>query len=197
MPSLRDSAADSSALASEPGSVTQVLDPEVWNRWRSGPRWYYALATVVVDPAVEQRRVAVAAALSEWLLPTGPKQAHVTVRTLGFEPVVWRPHRVDLRVGEADTFTAAAYLAVESPQILELRESWAAAAPTQLDWPPEDRTGPYLPHVTVGTYREVVSLATVRDRLAQLPPGRELHVTAEIKQIAIDTRSPVGDWQIV
>jgi hypothetical protein len=196
MPSRRASTGNPLATASDPEPVTQVLDPDVWRRWRSGPRWYYALAAVITDSRVEQRRVEVAAALSEWLDPAGASRAHVTVRTLGFAPVEWQPRWVNLTVAEPETFAAAAYLAVDAPQILELRKSWEATAPAQHDWPPEDRTSPYRPHVTVGTYSQVVPLTEIRERLAQLDPHPALQVPAQIQQIAVDTRSPTGEWKI-
>ena len=186
-----------STYDSDPESLTEVLDAEVWRQWSSGPRWYYALAALIPDQDVKQRQLQVARALSDWLILDSDSQPHVTVRTLGFTPVQWRTRDVDLIVGQPETFVSAAYLKVMCPDILQLRGLLETTNFDSQPLPSEDRNEAYVPHITVGTYRRVVPLAKVRARLSCVSAVPDLRVTATIHQIAIDTRSRVGKWHKV
>ena len=60
-------------------------------------------------------------------------------------------------------------------------------------FPSEDRKVPYVPHVTVGTYLRRVPLLTVKRLLAETTPLEPIRLTAEVRQVAVDTRSQLGE----
>jgi hypothetical protein len=172
--------------------TTVVADPAVLERWRTGPRWYYVIAAMIESDAVERRRRQAADALGDLLHPTTPGQPHVTVWALGFEPARWwRPRRATLQVGSAATFSSAAYLSVTSSDIAGCRAELLAGGPGGR-LAPEGRGEPYVPHVTVGTYRRRVPLAHVRRTLLRLSGSSVQPVPATVRLVAVDTRSPTG-----
>ncbi|MFN8125096.1 MAG: hypothetical protein U0R64_01090 [Candidatus Nanopelagicales bacterium] len=166
--------------------LTQVPDPDVLRRWRSGPRWWSVVAAMIDDPRVEERRRAVAAALADLVQVTNPGQAHVTLWVGGFDASPRLPDQrtVSLTVGVPDTFSSAVYLAVGG--------AWAAARDGLVAVNGPDRDIPFVPHVTVGTYHQEVPLTTIQDRLAQFAGWDDLVVTAHMEHVVVDTRSTVG-----
>ena len=169
--------------------TSEVLDAETWRSWSQGPRWYYVLAAMIRDERVERRRQHVAEVLGPTLQLTSPGQPHVTVRAIGFEPYDWTPLTVELEVLGPDTFTTAVYLKVKSPEIMRLRKKLDTVSPAL---PVEDRQTPYIPHVTVGTYLERVSLQEVQQALDESGSMQPIPLTAEVRQVAVDTRSTLG-----
>ena len=173
----------------EDAETSEVLDAETWRSWSQGPRWYYVLAAMIRDERVERRREHVAEVLGQALQLTSPGQPHVTVRSIGFEPCKWTPITVELEVLGPDTFTTAAYLKVNSPEITQVRKKLDTVSPAL---PVEDRQTPYIPHVTVGTYLERVSLHEVQQALDESGSMQPIPLTAEVRQVAVDTRSTLG-----
>lgn len=162
-----------------------VADAELLRRWRTGPRWYHIVVALIDGPAVERRRRAVAAALSDLVELSTPGQPHVTLWVAGFDAVPTVRQRVELSltIGTPATFASALYLRVTGPAIDEVRSELRSANP------PEDRAGTFIPHVTVGLYRRSVPLAAVRSRLVALGQEPQLTTTAQIAHRVVDTRT--------
>lgn len=157
------------------------------NVHRAFPEWHkgrtdYCLWALDVDQAAVRRRMAAAQAhLAELLLGHYRRQAHVTLGLCGF-PCHSATHADDfsadmlqrqidalrrahpkpfhIEIGHLATFRSAPYLTVheDGRHIPALRHSIATGA---LDQPLEQ----YVPHVTVGLYRDAWPLSEVQGRL--------------------------------
>lgn len=167
---------------------TVVADPAVLQAWRTGPRWYHVVVAMIDSPEVEERRRTLCAALGDLVTPSAPGQAHVTIWAAGFEPPGALPSsgRIPLTIGGPDTFVSAAYLTVTGTGVDRVRSRMIA------DGFPEDRADPFIPHVTLGTYRREVPLTQVLDALHTLPEAVPLPVMGDIRHLVVDTRSEEG-----
>lgn len=170
------------------GLTTLTADPHLLRAWRSGPRWYHVVVALIADEDVIGRRRTVARQLGDWVLPSAPEHPHVTLWTCGFDatPVLPATNDLTIRVGAPDTFRSAAYLRAAGSGIASIRRDLAAANR------PEERPGPYVPHLTVGTYMRRVPIERVRRLLRSLPVQPEITVRADVRHMAVDTRSAVG-----
>ena len=143
--------------------------------WHRGRARYWLWSIPVDCPAVLQRLQAARTCLGDWLHAPGARQAHITLFVCGFaspQPVhnddiapavleaqchalaALRQPAFELHIGDLDSFTSAAFLAVQEHGHLErLRDLLAGLAP-------EVRQAPYAPHLTVGLYRRAVPRAT-------------------------------------
>lgn len=151
-----------------------------WHRGRSP----YAFWGLDLDcPPVRARVGEVAQALSPLLLADYCRQPHVTLALLGFpglfplaedefDPLdiparclLWqRELPFDLNLGNPASFSSAPYLAIEDVDggIARLRSQLVTAA--------DDYPGfTYVPHVTVGLYREAWPVDLVRSAFAAIP----------------------------
>ena len=146
------------------------------------------MVAVVDDPRVRRRRALVADLLGDLIAPSAPDHPHVTAWVSGSE----RPRAVPegkcigMTIGGADLFPSAAYLAVDSPGISSVRTTLAAYNP------PEDRSTLFIPHLTVGVFRERVPAEMVRSAMApasDLPP---LWVSGTITHLVVDVMSDDG-----
>lgn len=168
---------------------TVVADAEVLRRWRNGPRWYHVVVAMIDDDDVEARRRAASSLLGAQLLrPSTPAQAHVTIWAAGFHPEGSLPASgsLPLVIGGARTFRSAAYLDVSGPGPARIRSRLLSDGLT------EDRSGPFEPHVTVGIYLREVPMPQVYEALAQLRDAPPIPVTAQVRHMVVDTRSPQG-----
>ena len=181
---------DRMSFSDAKSATSEVLNPEIWRSWSEGPRWYFVLAAMITDYRVEAYRENIAADLGNALQLTSPGQPHVSVRALGFKSWDWEPRTVELEVHAADTFSSAVYLRVKSSDIVRLQSELETST---VAFPSEDRKVPYVPHVTVGTYLRRVPLLTVRRLLAETTPLEPIRLTAEVRQVAVDTRSQLGE----
>lgn len=166
-----------------------------WHRGRSR----YALWSLSVEcPRILARLAEARARLGDWLHEDCRRQAHITLFVCGFaspQPVhnddiapavleaqchalaALRQPAFELHIGDLDSFTSAAFLAVQEHGHLErLRDLLAGLAP-------EVRQAPYAPHLTVGLYRRAVARATwqqhtrvLRDCPLLALPVRELQL---------------------
>lgn len=169
--------------------------------WHRGRPWFLLWALDLDVPALRSRWQAARQALQPLLLEDYRRQPHLTLGLCGFAAA--RRHRPDecdavtlqrqmnglaaaglapfaLRVGAADSFAAAPYLAVPhgSDQIARLRQALQLDAPLQ-------QLAEYVPHVTLGLYREEWPLAQVRAYLARVPSGRPVElVVREVSLLA-------------
>ena len=138
------------------------------------------------------------AATAATFLVAGPEPAFITLFICGFaspQPVhnddiapavleaqchalaALRQPAFELHIGDLDSFTSAAFLAVQEHGHLDrLRDTLAGLAP-------EVRQAPYAPHLTVGLYRRAVPRATwqqhtraLRDCPPLALPVRELQL---------------------
>lgn len=167
---------------------TVVADPAVLQSWRTGPRWYHVVVALIDSPEVEERRRAVCGALGELITPSAPDQPHVTIWAAGFAPPTGLPDsgRIPLTIGSPATFVSAAYLTVTGTGVDRVRSRMIA------DGFPEDRTEPFTPHVTVGTYRREVPIDDVLTALRPLTDTAPLPVIGDIRHLVVDTRSDEG-----
>lgn len=200
--------------------TTLPPSPEVMRRWRSGPRWFFAVAAMIDDEQVEQRRRQVLGALGPWVRPSAPGQAHVTLAALGFgahpSGGIGAPGRG--RAGSSQPPTTApaprrpdpAAIGVQELPALRLRirgaELFASAAYLTVDALDDglarararhgehdlERSEPWVPHVTVGVFTQAVPIDDVRRRLAPLSVLPPLDVTARARLMAVDARSALG-----
>jgi 2'-5' RNA ligase len=158
--------------------------------WHLGRSRYSLWALPVECPAVLARLQAARQLLGDWLHPSGVRQAHITLFVCGF-PCTLPRHDDDialeqldsqrraiealrmtpfeLRIGGLDSFASAAFLSVQDDgQLDQLRQTLARFAP-------EVRQAEYVPHLTVGLYRQAVSASNWHERAAALrncPPLR-------------------------
>lgn len=166
--------------------------------WHRGRARYWLWSIPVDCPAVLQRLQAARTCLGDWLHAPGARQAHITLFVCGFaspQPVhnddiapavleaqchalaALRQPAFELHIGDLDSFTSAAFLAVQEHGHLDrLRDTLAGLAP-------EVRQAPYAPHLTVGLYRRAVARATwqqhtraLRDCPPLALPVRELQL---------------------
>lgn len=147
--------------------------PGLRARWHAGRPDHAVWMVRIDDPVLQARAAALQRALSPWLDPVPLDSLHVTLRVAGFHQP--RPHpdpafpMVDhvqpgtlaaglgalgrgqphLLVGGANSFASAAFLEVHDPHgaLAALRLRVLPAGPA------EAREGPWLPHLTVGTWR--------------------------------------------
>lgn len=151
--------------------------------WRRGRKRYGVWVLDVDTAAVRERLAAARALLGDWLWPTA-RQPHLTVWVGGFlceaplhpddlPPALLAaqqarlqaapPPPFELWLGAPQTFDAAAYLQVHDRAgalarlrtLLQLQDGHRG----------EFRDTPYVPHVTIGLYRQAVPRADVIRRL--------------------------------
>ncbi|MDG9924643.1 MULTISPECIES: 2'-5' RNA ligase family protein [unclassified Pseudomonas] len=180
--------------------------------WHLGRQRYSLWALAVECPAVLARMQAARQLLGDWLHPPGVRQAHITLFVCGFPCTVprydddialerldaqrraiqaLRMAPLELRIGGLDSFASAAFLSVqEDGQLDQLRQALAQLAP-------EVRQAEYVPHITVGLYRQAVSAANWRQRAMPLfdcPPLR-LPVR-EVQLLSYAAAEPQGSLRI-
>lgn len=172
----------------------ELRDYPEWHKGRSR----YGVWVLQVDNRALLTRIEQARQLlGDWLHPPGARQAHITLFVCGFSAAqaehdddftdkqlaaqlsalqALNPPRFSLQIGPARSFSSAAYLEVldTQQQLAPLRQ--ALAGPCQ-----EIRQNVYVPHLTLGLYRQRISRTQIEQRLAQLPsaalelPVRHLH----------------------
>lgn len=174
------------------GERSHTLGPTdgALDEWRRGRERYAVWVVRVTAPAVIERMAAVAAALGDAIAPVPAGEAHITTFVAGFpcaanplhdDDVPW--HVLDeqcadltralaapvaLHVGGANAFASCAFLDVHDPTggLARAREALGRIHP-------EVRFAPYVPHVTVGRFRDTRAVAPVATQLAtlrELPP---------------------------
>ena len=176
--------------------------------WHLGRERYSLWALAVECPAVLERMQAARQLLGDWLHPPGVRQAHITLFVCGFPCTL--PRRDDdiamelldaqrraiqalrmatfeLRIGDLDSFASAAFLSVQDDgQFDQLRQTLAQFAP-------EVRQAEYVPHLTVGLYRQAVSTSDWHERATALrncPPLRLL--VREVQLLSYAAAEPSG-----
>jgi len=172
-------------------SRTEAPDPGVLRSWREGTPAFVAVVVVLDSVEVERRRREVLAALHPWCAPSAPGQAHVTLAAVGAVSGV----PTGLPLGEvaevvvrgADSFTSAAFLAVDPGSVAALRGHVLEIVGGDADAPQQ-----WVPHVTAGTYRYPLGAHHVAERLADLRAAAPIQVRGRIRLIAVDRRSRWG-----
>ncbi|MCB9745195.1 MAG: 2'-5' RNA ligase family protein [Alphaproteobacteria bacterium] len=173
------------------GPETLGPTPGVRERWHRGRRRFVAWA-LRVDAAVVRARVAEAqAALGGWVRPSAPEELHVTLWVLGFPSEA--PEQDDelptedlarmakalegagpvaLHVGGLNAFLSAPFLEVTCPDgsLGRLRERLGPLSR-------ELRFAPYLPHLTVGVFRESLPTGLISARLRALREATPIPLT--------------------
>ncbi|SDR84715.1 2'-5' RNA ligase superfamily protein [Halopseudomonas litoralis] len=172
-------------------TVVQLRDYSEWHCGRSR----YAIWMIPINcPAILDYIDRVTASLADLLHPSR-RQPHITLFVCGFEEEAvihnddFTPAQLqrqladldrlslppcDLRIGALDSFSSAAFLAVGDPQghLPRWRETLAASCT-------EIRQAAYVPHITLGLYRQSISAEDLRRRLAQLPVPDGLSLPVE------------------
>ena len=166
--------------------------------WRDYPEWHHGRTRYgvwiapVEDDALLAYLQAARAALADLLHPVTERQPHLTVFVCGFHGAGERnddfpEHRlerqIDLLAGEGgescilpllapDSFASAAFVPVGDPQ--GHLDRWRRLLQ---QGSAEIRQSSYVPHITLGLYRQRVPAGELRRRLAALPvPRMSLHV---------------------
>jgi 2'-5' RNA ligase len=142
---------------------------------------------------VQHRRRTLLDPLQPGCLAAAPNQPHVTLAALGTDPAAaGRAHDVlgghlAVSIGGADAFASAVFLHVGGRRLAFLREAVLAGVGSEED--PADR---WIPHVTVGTFRQAVPASELRARLRpwrHLPP---VTATGRTTVMAVDRLSRTG-----
>lgn len=150
--------------------------------WRKGRRRYAVWAIDVDSESVRAATARLRDALGDCLLPEHHRQPHLTVRVCGFPapergldddytPADFARHvealaqaRIEpfrITIGAPWTFPGAAYLSVENGAggVARIREALVGREPGEPDFR-------FVPHVTVGLYRQSLPIAQVTRRMA-------------------------------
>ena len=177
--------------------------------WRRGRRRYAVWALRVDDAAVIARMAEIAGRLGDAIVPVAPAQAHVTAWVCGFPAVapvfdddiaeeVLAAQRVAavglprprLLVGAPNAFATCAFLEVHDPHgdLAALRAALAVPGAREV------RFAAYLPHVTVGRFRDSRPAAPIARALAALRDAapvalRPVH-DGRLELIELDARDP-------
>lgn len=137
--------------------------PGVREAWHQGRRDYHVW--VIELEGARDRRDRVYTALSPWLTPFCHDDPHVTVWVHGFAPPPLHPEEgrhVEIQLGGASSFATCPFLEARCDELRALRAGFST---------PEKRWAGYLPHVTVGRYRQRL---VAREVAAALAPFRRL-----------------------
>lgn len=189
-----------------------------WHRGRAP----YVLWAIDVDlPEVRDRVARAAEAMADWLLDGYERQPHVTLALCGFpaEALARRDEfsencllrqvealrralaglqAFDLQIGDLATFDSAPYLAVADAQgaIAAVRQALTSverAAGSADGVADGDPAHAYVPHVTVGLYRDSWPLSAVHERIGNFANAAPLPVRIDrLSLLAYDPREIGG-----
>ena len=202
-------------LLSDPLHSPHQLQPcelHVPADWQRGRERYLLWSIPVQCPGVLARLHAARQLLGNWLHPAGPRQAHISLFVCGFActhprydddiaPAHLAAQRralealrlapFELRIGALDSFASAAFLAVaEQAPLDRLRQALAGCAT-------EVRQAPYVPHLTVGLYRQAVSAQAWRARAESLSDYPPLTLPVrELQLVSYAAGEPQGALQV-
>lgn len=159
-------------------SSTELRDYPEWHKGRSYyGAWIIPIRQTEVLQYINQAR----AALTDLLHPAGSRQPHLTLFVCGFECLAkrydddfpehklrqqrqaleaLRPMPAELIIGQPDSFASAAFLPAEDPT--DSLITWRSAL---TDIVPEVRQSRYIPHITLGLYRQRLPAEQLRQRL--------------------------------
>ena len=179
-------------LAEPPPETTLRNERRDFVEWHMG-RPAYALWALQFDSSALSARVSAAQAyLSDLLLDGYVRQPHITLSLCGFPslrpslPDEFGPEAVeaqvqalqqagiqsfDITIGGLDTFSSVPYCEVRggTEPLLALRRALQAPDGGQTQ-------GDYMPHVTVGLYRDAFPMPMVRERLQAFGNSEPLRV---------------------
>jgi 2'-5' RNA ligase len=188
--------------------AAQEHDPQTWHQGRER----YAVWVIELAPqegaaqaAISQRIHAVRQRLAPWIW-WGQRQAHITLQVCGFVSSTnlaqaghrnddylpaWRqaqhaalvalaPQRFTLHIGEPDSFDSAAFLQVFDPQSALPAIRQALALPHA-----EFRQGDWVPHITLGLYRQAWPKADVAAALSQTLPEHNARLPLTVKALTL------------
>jgi 2'-5' RNA ligase len=202
-------------LLSDPLQATPTLLPSLRDEY---PEWHrgrprYALWSIPVDcPAVLQRLHEARRLLGDWLHPVQGRQAHISLFVCGFpctQPVhdddigtavLQAQHSAlaglnvapfELQLGGLDSFASAAFLGVKDDgQLDQLRQVLSPLSS-------EIRQVAYVPHLTVGIYRQAVSADHWRERAGPLRDCSPLTLAVrELQLVSYAARELQGPLRI-
>lgn len=202
-------------LLSDPSHAPRQLQTA---QWRDHPEWHrgrprYALWSIPVEcPAVLRRMQAARELLGNWLHPPGARAAHITLFVCGFpctaafhdddipsavleaqlqDLTALQPRPFTLHIGALDSFASAAFLRVTNAGPLErLRETLGKRTR-------EVRQAPYVPHLTLGLYRQAASAEDWHRRAAPLRTCTELELPVrELQLVSYAACEPAGALRV-
>ncbi len=198
--------------------AAQEHDPQAWRQGRERYAvWVIELASqqTAAGAAINRRIHAVRQHLASWIW-WGQRQAHITIQVCGFvvptSPApaglrnddylfAWRqaqiaalqtlaPKRFTLYVGAPDSFESAAFLQVFDSQSALPAIRQALALPHS-----EFRQGDWVPHITLGLYRQAWPKTDVADALHQIEPEHSAPLPLTVEALTLvdyDARSLSG-----
>ena len=141
----------------------------------------------VDDPAIQDRRDTVAAALAPYVVPFSVGTPHVTAWVAGWSPPPQHPPAgtdVPVVVGAVNAFASCPFLEVRAPALRPLRAAFGGT---------EERWGGFLPHLTVGRFAGDTPVGDLLPRLRafrRLPP---LRATARLVPAWVDALREDGE----
>ncbi|QLF92910.1 2'-5' RNA ligase family protein [Pseudomonas sp. ABC1] len=163
--------------------------------WHQGRERYGVWLMEIDSPALLAYITDVRQALADLLHPQYQRQPHITLFVCGFEQPEKRlsddftaqalrvqcdslqrlaPSSFELQASHLDSFASAAFIALEDPQasLAPLRQALSQGSE-------EIRYASYVPHLTLGLYRQSIDAQALRQRLAALPapPSAPLRIT--------------------
>lgn len=162
------------------GGGAQAADPQVVRDWIADPAPFHAVVVLLHSASVERRMRQVVRALHPWCAASTPTQPHITLVACGpARPAVPLGLPVEVAVGGADSFTAAAFLHVTG-DLLALREEVLGSVP-EVDPHPA-----WLPHLTVGTYRWPVPREQAARRLLPWRDAAAVPASGRVAVVRVD-----------
>jgi len=169
--------------------------------WRKGRRRYAVWAIDVDGASLRAATARLRHALGDCMLSGYHRQPHITLRACGFPaservfdddyaPAHFARHiealaQAQIRpfcvtVGRPRTFPSAAYQSVDDDAggIARIRDALAGLEPAEPDFA-------FVPHITVGLYRQCIPVTQVIQRMAACPELSSMRL--EVRQVALMT----------
>ncbi|QNK02105.1 2'-5' RNA ligase family protein [Dyella telluris] len=193
-------------------SETLVADLRDYPEWHRGRRRYGVWVVPVQDADLLGYLETARAQLADLIHPSPRRQPHLTLYVCGFpgegpldddfpasglaqqqaslERFAGASCRLPL--ARPDSFASAAFVPVGDPmeRLADWRRVLGQAAR-------EIRQAAYVPHITLGLYRQCVPAAVVRERLAALDAPPLSMVVDEIQYVTFDARDQLGPLHTV
>lgn len=179
-------------------AVTWVADLRDYPEWHRGRERYGVWIVPIEDEALLAYLDQARTQLADLLHPIGRRQPHLTVFVCGFHgegeadddfaPRTLEQQMAALKNSSAgacalplaapDSFAGAAFIPVGDPMghIRQWREQLGAATR-------EIRQAPFVPHITLGLYRQRVTADVVRQRLGEIAPPPCALVARELRYV--------------
>lgn len=191
---------------------TLLAELRDYPEWHRGRERYGVWILPIVQPELLDYLACAREALADLLHPAPHRQPHMTVFVCGFHQARKRADddfsrsllrrqlaqlssragmRASLSLGKPDSFASAAFIPVcdKDGRIAH----WRALLGSISD---EVRQSSYVPHITLGLYRQKVDAQTVRRRLAALPAPHVGLEATELHYVTYAVRDQLGPLRV-